>query len=424
LRNNFAMLLIALVLASLAISTTAIAAEIFPPGTTGYDLSWPQCSVSAPAKPLTFVIIGATGGKAFTHNPCLAGQYAWAAASGRQPSLYMNLKSPVGSSAEEALSGPKGVCRPDDQACQAYNFGYKTAQDAVAYATSLHASAASWWLDVETTSSWSGDTAMNAVVIGAAIDFLKAQGATVGIYSSQSQWGEIAGSYRPGLPVWVSAAPSPAAAPSYCSRAFGGGQVLLVQYMSGIDDVNYACTTADWLAAVESVPLGSSGSRATVAIDSDCLNVRAQAGFAGSASTCLAAGTQVTLLDGSVLADGYRWQLVSLGSITGWVASNYLRGVAASVGAADARGSTGKIMAGSIPPVGGFGLIVFGGGTNAELLAASGCPAERAAFWATNAAGDFDVYAPGTAIALVNAAWNARFGTGIPPATPLLGRCR
>ena len=86
-------------------------------------------------------------------------------------------------------------------------------------------------------------------------------------------------------------------------------------------------------------------------------------------------------------------------------------------------GGPGTIIAGSIPSSGGFGLIVFGGGTNAQLLTASGCPQATAVFYATNAAGGFVTYIPGTGIAAVNAAWNALFANGIPSPSALIGKC-
>jgi hypothetical protein len=100
-------------------------------------------------------------------------------------------------------------------------------------------------------------------------------------------------------------------------------------------------------------------------------------------------------------------------------------GTGAAAPAAPSGGSTsggGGILAGSIPAR-GYGLFVFAGGSNDQLLAASGCPRTSAAFWATNAAGGFDIYIPGAAVAVLNAAWNQRFAGGIPAGTPLLGRC-
>lgn len=87
-----------------------------------------------------------------------------------------------------------------------------------------------------------------------------------------------------------------------------------------------------------------------------------------------------------------------------------------------ASAQTGTIVSGSIPPTGGFGIIVFGGGTNDQLVAASGCPASTAVFWATSN-GEFITFVPGTSVGAVNAQWNALFAGGIPANTGLIGRC-
>lgn len=84
----------------------------------------------------------------------------------------------------------------------------------------------------------------------------------------------------------------------------------------------------------------------------------------------------------------------------------------------DARG---QIVAGSIPDR-GIGLVVFGGGSGEELLAASGCTQPSAAFFAT-VAGRLVGYIPAAQVALVNAEWNALFPDGLAPNTPLIGRC-
>ncbi|MDA0366681.1 MAG: hypothetical protein O3B31_09700 [Chloroflexi bacterium] len=325
-RPAAALVALTVVLAALGSFATPVeAADLFPPGTTGYDRSFPACGLPPPDGPYAFAIIGATGGRAFTHNACLAEQHAVAAASGYQPALYMNLKSPIGSNADQALTGPRGTCQPADAECLAYNFGYKTAQHAVAYATSQQAIASSWWLDVETTSSWSADPATNAVLIGGAIDYLQAQGVVVGIYSAQNQWAQIAGDYRPGLPVWLSAALDAATAPTYCPRTFGGGEVVLVQYFVGEHDLNYACTAADRIAVILSAPLGPAGSAAVVDTTGDCLNVRPQPGFTAGSSACLATGTQVTVIGEAATADGYVWQRIFSLSVSGWVAGTFLR---------------------------------------------------------------------------------------------------
>jgi hypothetical protein len=84
---------------------------------------------------------------------------------------------------------------------------------------------------------------------------------------------------------------------------------------------------------------------------------------------------------------------------------------------------SGTISSGSVPAAGGFGLVVFGGGTTDQLVAASGCPAATSAFYAT-VNGDFVTYVPGTSIAAVNAAFMAAFPAGIPAGTPLIGKCK
>ena len=86
---------------------------------------------------------------------------------------------------------------------------------------------------------------------------------------------------------------------------------------------------------------------------------------------------------------------------------------------------TGTFTAGSIPPGGGFGLVVFGGGSFEQLVSAAACRATTtAAFWSTNAAGNFVTFVPSTTVGAVNAGFAAQFPTGsIPANTPLIGRC-
>jgi hypothetical protein len=52
------------------------ASPLYPTGTTGYDVSWPNCSASAPRNP-TFGIVGVSDGTGYSQNPCLAQEAAW-----------------------------------------------------------------------------------------------------------------------------------------------------------------------------------------------------------------------------------------------------------------------------------------------------------------------------------------------------------
>ncbi len=85
-------------------------------------------------------------------------------------------------------------------------------------------------------------------------------------------------------------------------------------------------------------------------------------------------------------------------------------------------GSPGPGGASNPVPAAG-GLFVFGGGTNAQLVAASGCNASTAVFWATDSKGAWIGYIPSVPVAVVNAAWLALFASGIPAGTAIYARC-
>lgn len=86
---------------------------------------------------------------------------------------------------------------------------------------------------------------------------------------------------------------------------------------------------------------------------------------------------------------------------------------------ADLRGriTTGVVQAD------GLSLVMFGGGTNAELVSGAGCGTTSATFWVT-VQGRFVGYIPAALVPAVNAEWNATFPGGIPANTPMLIRCR
>lgn len=211
----------------------ALGAYTYSSGTTGFDISWPQCGGAYPATPFGFGIVGVADGRADTQNPCLASEYAWAKhATASAPSVYMNLNYGL----------TRGTCARKDKACQAYTYGYDAARQAMSYASSQAAAATMWWLDIETGNTWSSTTSLNAQIIHGALASLQAAAMTVGIYSTPYQWGVIAGTYAPGVPNWSAGAPASAPA-SFCTptHAFGGGVVWLTQYPNGHFDGDYAC---------------------------------------------------------------------------------------------------------------------------------------------------------------------------------------
>lgn len=82
-------------------------------------------------------------------------------------------------------------------------------------------------------------------------------------------------------------------------------------------------------------------------------------------------------------------------------------------------GGTGTLTSGSVPAT-GFGLIVFSGGTVAQLVTASGAGSGALYF---TVAGNFLTYVPGTTIAAVNAAFLEAFpGGNVPANTAFIGR--
>jgi cell division septation protein DedD len=231
----------------------------YPAGGRGHDISFPQCNRPLPHIE-AFAVIGVTGGRPFTSNPCLFNEYAWATLAPTAPSLYMNISGAFGSNADAGNSGPAGNCQPGDTPCIAYNYGFNAAHDAHAHASSAGVASQTWWLDVETANSWWSETAYNQRVIQGAHAFFALSGLTVGVYSTNYQWNLLMGSYSPGLPVWYATAAGYAGAPAYCANFydFAGGGVLLVQYYGGDFDADYACDGAQPVTPAGTVTPGSS----------------------------------------------------------------------------------------------------------------------------------------------------------------------
>ena len=218
---------------------------------TGYDISYPQCSAAFPKSP-AFGIVGVNRGLAYSANPCLSNEYAWAQTSNSstQPhvSFYLNTGNPgpVASShwPPAGTQTPQACDGSWSQSC-AYDYGWSAAQDsfntAAKASSSTAASAAPWWLDVETANSWSStDLATNRSDLQGAVAALRAAGVTtIGVYSTSAMWGQITGATS--LANWVPGARTLKDAPAYCSRTFTGGPVKFAQYPANGFDADYAC---------------------------------------------------------------------------------------------------------------------------------------------------------------------------------------
>ncbi len=189
------------------------------------------------------------GGRPYTHNACLANQFAWAEASPGGAAFYMNTSNPGPAALAldwYAQRAPDAACRPQNDGACAYNFGFNAAAHAFAHAQSATGQAAGrvWWLDVELDNSWSDtDVVANRASLQGSLDFLRRQpGVVVGVYSTPRMWGRIMGDLRLLVPNWMAGATTAAEAVAHCAPGFSatGGPVVLSQWVEGFDN-NYVC---------------------------------------------------------------------------------------------------------------------------------------------------------------------------------------
>jgi hypothetical protein len=307
--------------------TVSAGASVVAPAaaTTGHDISWPQCGSTYPSDG-SFGIVGVTDGRAWSANPCLTAEYQWAARYPRTPDLYMNTADPAPhSSYYWPASGAYDpvLCRDStvttDPGC-AYDYGWHTAGDALATATSTLGSSALgfWWLDVETGNTWNGDAWSNAADVQGSIDYLMAQHAAgVGVYSTGYQWGAITGGYSTnnaaqysaawsseftspngivGSPSWVAGASGPSTAPNYCGSSFLATATWLVQYIAGGFDVDHSCGGGGTPPppTAYSIAVPSSSTAAVGQSVGSAVTLASTGGWSGTVALSVQAPSQVT----------------------------------------------------------------------------------------------------------------------------------
>lgn len=231
--------------------------------TGGYDISYPQCGSVLPTGQ-AFAIVGVNDGLANTSNPCFLEQLTWAQKSvggTKQPlvALYVNTANPGKLSpswpanndyAGMTVTNPYGVCAGAEDAACAYMYGWQKAYDDANTRNVPDPAAYRWWLDVETGNSWStSDLGSNAADLEGMTDYFTSIGATVGVYSTSSQWNSIVGtklgtsSHLNGLDSWLAGARTVSGAKSNCSNAAltPTSKVTLTQYVSQNLDQDYSC---------------------------------------------------------------------------------------------------------------------------------------------------------------------------------------
>ncbi|HVA97132.1 MAG TPA: hypothetical protein VND99_05750 [Candidatus Acidoferrales bacterium] len=239
----------------------------------GNDISYPQCSKSYP-KNQAFGIVGINGGLANTTNPCLSSELTWAKGSvggTNQPitQLYINTADPGGVSgitdwpqnntdpSGNITANPYGTCDGTNSLACSWQYGWNRAVEDVqtrfipavqSTGLSNNPSSYPWWLDVETTNSWESDTSQNAADLEGMVAYIQSLGATVGIYSTSSQWTQIAGTVNAisslnSLNNWLPGARTLSAAISNCSLPplTAKGKVIITQYTSSLMDYDNSC---------------------------------------------------------------------------------------------------------------------------------------------------------------------------------------
>ena len=233
---------------------------------TGYDVSYPQCSGSYPSNPL-FGIVGVNGGLANDANRCLSGELRWARdAPGqkhpRQPpvSLYIDTGNPGG---HHVPDWPSGGAAPAYGSCNglltnacSYLYGEQRAAHSyrrVATFDPVVARTAPWWLDVELGASWAGTYQLNIAALQGFIAGLRTAGAAgpIGIYSTGAQWKDITGltaqttvtALNDHLSDWVAGTKSTLeqARRSCGTGGFTGAAPTLAQYRIGPFDADLRC---------------------------------------------------------------------------------------------------------------------------------------------------------------------------------------
>ncbi len=200
----------------------------YPAGLIGYAISWAQCGQEYPKPPYDFGILDVTGGRSFTHNPCLRSEFLWARQAMYPPTFYINLTYPP-------VPYRKGL--------GPYDYGYETARDAYEYAVSQDAISPLWWLDVQIKSTWAADQTINQAVAQGAIDFFREKKISIGLSTTPHQWHRIMGDFNTGLPNWIPGIPGKSKALEYCKsgKSYSGGYVAQLADIRPLFETVYTC---------------------------------------------------------------------------------------------------------------------------------------------------------------------------------------
>ncbi|GAA5023163.1 hypothetical protein GCM10023258_14180 [Terrabacter aeriphilus] len=246
----------------------------------GNDVSWPQCPASFPPTTSQFLVVGLTNGLPFTRNPCVATQVEWAADHAKPTQAYTMAGFPT--SAQLTAYGSAGPWSATTRGGRLSNVGYAEGT----YAAATIRSVSGWsprmvWIDVEPRPAqpWPTGTALrraeNRDVVEGLMRGLRDAGRSYGLYSYNSGWQEIVGSWRlPGVPVWAASGrlDYPDEALDKCTQpSFSGGPVRLSQWVNDAGTLDYDRTCEPYAFTTLPVPAATL-SNSTADFDGDWRN--------------------------------------------------------------------------------------------------------------------------------------------------------
>ena len=212
----------------------------YPSGSTGTDVSWPNCnSRQYVLKQSAFGIVGVNDGLDFKGNPCLIQETSWF----HNYSLYLSTGYPGDSYGIKFEFAPN-YCHRNNSQCLAFNYGYTAADYSLKYASLRNVHATYWWLDVETDNSWTDNPAAN-------VASLREDGECPRTLFVSTDYrflclsiaaGQLNRNWQNRLPAWVdSAATKKINAITDCKeQSFNGGPITLTQF-TPILDLDYVC---------------------------------------------------------------------------------------------------------------------------------------------------------------------------------------
>jgi len=222
-----------------AVQVPAAAAATSPYTGSGFDISYPQCSIPANSYKSGFYIVGVTDGRPFTTNGCASQEWSDAASAYQSvsPSIYFNTgyagayARNIATSCTTVGYGGTSFGTASRHTLSAEEKAWEIGCSEALYATTVvKGSPTMYWADVEVGNSWSTNTTLNQYTIDGISWEMANTGVGGGIYSSPGMWASITGSssWEPSTVSanWLAGGASPCST----TTVFGQAPTWLSQY--------------------------------------------------------------------------------------------------------------------------------------------------------------------------------------------------